>query len=50
MFRVGAFQRGGSEEVDIERGFSVLKLGQADDEQQRSAPIDDLEEMIDFKS
>jgi hypothetical protein len=34
----------------MERGFSVLKLSQADSEQQRIAPIDDLEEMIDFKS
>lgn len=34
----------------MERGFSVLKLGQTDGEQQRIAPIDDLEEMIDFKS
>lgn len=34
----------------MECRFSVLQLGQADGEQQRSAPIDDLEEMIDFKS
>jgi hypothetical protein len=34
----------------MERGFSVLKLSHSDGEQQRSAPIDDLEEMIDFRS
>lgn len=49
-FSVRTFERGGSEDVDMERGFSVLKLSQADSEQQRIAPIDDLEEMIDFKS
>ena len=32
----------------MEPGSSVLKLGQPDGEQQRIAPIDELEEVIDF--
>lgn len=34
----------------MEPGSSVLKLGQPDGEQQRIDPIDELEEVIDFKS